>query len=65
MEDLPTTQTELAKQAVRMTVFHNLQKLVMTNSKNYLENMPKPYMIKFLITFLHWIIIQYSCTKSA
>ena len=27
MEHLPTTQTELTEQAVRMTVFHNLQKL--------------------------------------
>ena len=43
MENLPTTQTELTKQAVRMTVFHELERLRVTTSKNDLEDLPKPY----------------------
>ena len=43
LEDLPKTQTELTEKAVRMTVFHNLQKLGMTKSKNDLGNLPRPY----------------------
>ena len=43
LEDLPKTQTELTQKAVRMTVFHNLQKLGITESKNDLGNLPTPY----------------------
>ena len=43
MEDLPTTQTELSKQAVRMTVFHELEKFGITKSNDDLENLPEPY----------------------
>ena len=47
LDDLPNNQTELTKQAVRMTVRHNLEKLKpnlkMTKSKNDLENLPKPF----------------------
>ena len=42
-DDLPKTQTELTEKAVRMTVFHNLQKLGITESKNDLGNLPSPY----------------------
>ena len=43
LDDLPKTQTELTEKAVRMTVFHNLQKLGLTESKNDLGNLPSPY----------------------
>ena len=45
-KDLPNNQTKLTKQAVRMTVFHNLQKLKPAESKDdpeNLENLPKPF----------------------
>ena len=37
------TQTELTKQAVIMTILHNLEKLGVTGLKKDLENLPKPY----------------------
>ena len=43
LEDLPKTQTELTKKAVRMTVFHNLRKLGVQKDKNDLRNLPPPY----------------------
>ena len=43
--DLPNNQTELTRQAVRMTVFHYLEELKLTESQNQndLENLPKPF----------------------
>ena len=43
IKNLPATQTELTKQAVKMTVFHELEKLGMTKIKNDLKDLPKPY----------------------
>ena len=52
LKELPNNQTELTKQAVRMTVLHNLEKLELTKSKgnsenlrskNDLKNLPKPF----------------------
>ena len=55
LKDLPNNQTELTKQAVRMTVLHNLVKLKpakskddsknlkITTSKNDLKNLPEPF----------------------
>ena len=55
LKDLPNNQTELTKQAVRMTVLHNIAKLKpdkskddsenlkITISKNDLKNLPEPF----------------------
>ena len=43
LKELPKTQTELTKQAVRMTVLRYLQNLKITETKMDLENLPKPY----------------------
>ena len=45
LENLPTTQTELTKEAIRITVFHNLEKLKVPKRKGKcdLESLPKPY----------------------
>ena len=51
IKKLPTTQTELTREAVRMTVFHELEKLEMTKSKNDLEHLPKPYNEIFYYVF--------------
>ena len=45
LKDLPHNQTELTRQAIRMTVLHNLEelKLKLTKSQSNLENLPKPF----------------------
>ena len=42
-KDLPKTQTELIKKAIRMTVFHNLQELEGQVGGNDLNALPPPY----------------------
>jgi len=44
---LPTTQTELIKNAVEMTVLHNLQRLKQEIENNNLQNLPEPYQYMF------------------
>ena len=43
LKDLPNNQTELTRQAIRMTVFHYLEELELTESQYNLENLPKPF----------------------